>query len=1176
MKKNLSILLIFLAITNASAQTIELKNTVIDHENNPLPFAYVIGKSSNIATVTDADGKFNFYITSNQLDSTFVFSYLGFSPLKVTGHQIRQFEKGVQLQPAAVALEMVEIRPTKMETPKSLLKKINKNLEKNYPTDLYRLEGYYREALREKDEFIRYADAAVEVELKGYQSKKFKWKDYYRSNSRDIASLSNVSAVGCERLHRYHFQTRSLASDKAKIINSRASIDNGKEDVGANIEAGPLGLLIKDELKYRSTFLDKKKYEHYDYSIHEINVPKHGWVFQLKFKTNLDTAIIRAYQKLALSKNRSRKELFKAYKQIRGKKSLEGELWVNREDFAIVHLEYRVPKNHKEFLCTCGPMTINHFDFQVAIDYDLKDGKYIPTYFQHQDEFIYKDTNRNEIIPYLANSEFYLTDQTYDTESTIKATELFANLDANQLFDYPLEYDKKFWKAYHEKYPWSVIPDSLFQSISKDTSLEAQFTLKNLRDTSLKPPIAVKKEHITKIHDYVLKDDYAWLKQVKNPKANREIINYLKAENKYTDNYFIPLKKSQRHLYQEMLRRIDQTTESLPSRIDDYYYSVQYLEDKEYPIYRRKKEGEKEWTVILDVNKLAEGKDYYSIGGLSVNPSQDICAAFVNTDGSDKSILKFRSFESNTFLSDSLENAGGLVWLNDSSFLYVVQEKKTNRTYQIRHHQLFESQSNDKVIFEENDSKFSIGISKSRSKKFIYLGSNSKTSNEIYFMSVESDSLKFQLITPKEEDIFYSVVDDSSTFYIASNKYRENYDIRTASIGSSSSSEWKKFYTPKKEAILENYLILKDHIILIESEMMENKLLVMNRADKSLEKIKFDDDYFNVGLTNNDVKIQDSITYVYSTMKDPSKIYRMSLETQEKRLLKVDTVKYLPNRRWIKQDLVFAEAEDGTKIPITLLYWKYEKNNKSKFRKTYMMAYGSYGSDNRPGFNSTLFSLVNRGFIVAIAHVRGGGELGKKWHDGGKMMNKKNTFTDFITCTEYLIEKGLAQKGNIIAQGGSAGGLLMGAIANMRPDLYHTIILNVPFVDVINTMLDDKLPLTTVEYLEWGNPNYKPHFDYIRSYSPYDNVKAQDYPNLLFFTGLNDNRVGYWEPAKMVAKLRAHKTDDNLLLLKTNMNAGHGGGSGRFAGLEELAYKYALIFDLLSQDFNEMLDKEDE
>lgn len=1176
MKRFLLITILFSIFLQLNAQSIQLKNTVIDHENNPLPFAYVIGKSTNIATVTNADGEFSFYLSTDQLDSIFVFSYLGFSPLQITGYDIQKAQNGIQLKPSAVALDMVEIRPTKMETPKSLLKKIQKNLERNYPTDLYRLNGYYREALREKDEFIRYADAAVEVELHPYQSKKYKWRDYYKANSNDITSLSNISGSGCERLHRYHFHTRSLVNDKAKIINSRASIDNGKEDVTANIEAGPIGLMVKDELKYKTTFLDKKKYEHYDYSIHEINVPKHGWVFQLKFKTNLDTAVIGAYQRQALSKNRNRKALMKAMKQIRGKKSLEGEIWVNRDDFAIVHLEYRVPKNHKAFLCTCGPMTINHFDFQVAIDYEKKADKYIPTYFQHQDEFIYKDTNRNELIPYLANSEFYLTGYELNTKSNIKSTELFANLDANQLFDYPLEYDREFWENYHQKYPWSKVPDSVFESISKDTSLEAQFTLKNLRDTSLKPPIAKKKAHITQIHDYTLVDNYAWLKQVKNPKANREIIDYLKAENKYTDNYFVPLKKSQRHLYKELLSRIDQTYESLPNRIEHYYYSVQYLEDKEYPLYRRKKEGEKEWTIILDVNQLAEGKDYYAISGLSVNPTQDVCALFINTDGSDKAILKFRNIEEQVFLEDSLENAGSVIWLNDSSFLYAVQDKKTNRTYQIKHHQLYDSQDNDKVVFEEKDSRFSIGLGKSRSKKYIYLGSNSKTSNEIYFMPTDSDSLTFQLITPRENDVFYSVTDDSNQFYIVSNKFRQNYDIRTARIGSSEHSEWKAFYTPRKESILENYLILENHIVLIESEMMENKMLLMDRADQSIEKVKFKSDYFSIGLTNNDVKMQDSVTYSYATMKEPAKVYRMSLETKETRLLKVDTVKYLPNERWITQDLVFVEAEDGTKIPMTLLYWKYQKNNKTKFRKTYMMAYGSYGSDNSPSFNSTLFSLVNRGFIVAIPHVRGGGELGKKWHDGGKMMNKKNTFTDFIACTEYLIEKGFAKKGNIVAQGGSAGGLLMGAIANMRPDLYHTIILDVPFVDVINTMLDDKLPLTTIEYLEWGNPNYKPHFDYIKSYSPYDNVKAQDYPNLLFFTGLNDNRVGYWEPAKMVAKLRSMKTDQNLILLKTNMNAGHGGGSGRFSGLEELAYKYALIFDLLSQDFTEMLDEEEE
>lgn len=1170
MKSSLTLLFLLFSALVSSGQNIRLENKVIDHEGNPLPFAYIIGKSTSNSTVSDANGRFSFLIQPSHLDSNFIFSYLGFKPLTLNGRAIQKASKGIQLHPSAIAIDLVEIKPTKMESVESLLRKIRKNIANNYPSNYYRLKGYYREALREKGEFVRYADASVELELHPYENKKYKWKDYYQPNARDLALLSNISAVGCERLHRYHFHTQNLKTERARIINSRASIDNGKTEVKANIEGGPISIFLKDELKYKSSFLNKKNLDYFDFTIQEIKVPHHGWVFQLKFQTKLDTSDIIAYQNTL--KTGSKKEKKKAYRKIKGFKGLEGVIWVNKQDFAILHLDYRIPKNHKEFMCTCGPMTINHFDFHVVLDYEKRDGKYLPVYIQHQDEFIVKDTNKNEVIPYLANSEFYLTNQNYNITPEIKPTEAFANMDANQLFDYPLDYDADFWKMYHSTFLWSKVPDSLAKSISKDTALEAQYKLKNRRDTSLKPPIAAKKPVETNLHGHRLIDDYAWMKDVKNPKGNEAVINYLKAENRYTENYFIPLRKNQRNLYKELLSRIDQTYESLPTRIDEYYYSSQYLEEKEYPIYRRKKLGAAEWEVILDVNELAEDLPYYKASGLIVNPSQDIMAVYENTDGSDKSLLKFRQIEKGIFLNDSLSDAADLVWLTDSTFLYTVQEKKTNRIHQVKYHQLFQPQSQDSIIFEEKDFMSNLILNKSRSKQYIYLTSSSKISNEIRFMKVDSDSLKFNLIAPKETEIFYDVYDEGDNFFIFSNRYRENFELRIASTNNYAPKNWKPYYSPKKEVILQDYLLFPKHLVVIESDVMKPRFRIMNRESKEIVELPFEEDVFLVNLTNNDIAMTDSVTYSYQSMKEPRKVYRMDLSTQEKRVIKEDTFKYIPNNRWIVQKRVFSEAEDGTKIPITLLYRKYEKNRKTELKKTYLTAYGSYGNDNSPGFNANLFSLVNRGFIVAIAHVRGGGELGKKWHDEGKMMDKKNTFTDFISCTEYLIDKGYAIKGNIVASGGSAGGLLMGAVANMRPDLYHTIILDVPFVDVTNTMLDDQLPLTTLEYVEWGNPQIKEEFEYIQSYSPYNNVATQDYPNLLFFTAINDNRVGYWEPAKMVAKLRAHKTDDNLLLLKINLNAGHGGGSGRFSGLEELAYKYALIFELLSEDFIEKLE----
>lgn len=1169
MKTALLLLSVFLSASIA-AQNIRIENTVYDEKGDPLPFAYVVGRSIGVATVSNEEGNFSISIQKNQLDSTLLFSFLGYQVKKLKASEIQASKGGIQLEPTSVKIKMVEVKPTKMETVKSLLKKIRRNLEDNYPDESYGLHGYYRESLREKGEFIRYTDAAVKLELSGYQKKKYKWKDYYKEKSYDLRSLSS-NLSGCERLHRYHFHDKSLKEERALIVNSRASVDNGVSDVKANIEAGPLGLFTKDELKYKSTFLASKSIDSYNFKLKEINIPEYGWLYQLRFSSKLDTSEILHYRRLL--KDKKFKPARKFWKKIKDKKNLEGEIWVRKDNFAVIHLEYWVPKNFKPLFCTCKPMTVNHFDFKVSIDYEEKDDKYIPTYLKHEDEFLYEDTLEQEVIPFLATSEFYLTDHEFNIEPQIKRIDAFGNLNSNQLFDYPLEYDSTFWAHFHQEKPWSKVPDSLVESISKDTALEAQFYMKHIRDDSLKPPAAKKIPHSTSIHDYTLNDPYAWLKDTKNPKANKAVMDYLKAENAYTDNYFIPLRESQRNLYKEMLSRIDQTYESMPVRNEDYYYSVQYLEDKEYPIYRRKKKEDKEWEILFDVNKLAEDYPFYNLGGISPNPSQNTIAYYENTTGSDLSTLKFKQIKEDKILSDSLTQVAGLVWLTDSTFLYTVQEKQTNRTHQIKHHTLFQDQKNDTVVFEEKNPLFGIAISKSRSKKYIFLSSDGKEGNEVYFLPTNSDSLTFQLIEARVKNVHYSLYDEGDQFYIHSNRYREDFDLRVCQIEDCGAKKWKPFYQPEKEGILQDFLLFPKHVVFIESDRMEEKLLVMNRATKEIEEVEFDEDVYSVYLSYNDKKETDSVTFGYESMKTPSTVIRMDLSNLEKRKIRQDTVKNFRVSKWIKQRRVFAKARDGEEIPITLLYWKYLKNNKNELKRTYLTAYGSYGSSSGVGFNSTLYSLVQRGFIVAIAHVRGGGELGLKWYEDGKLLNKKNTFTDFIDCTEYLIDKGYAVKGNIVASGGSAGGLLMGAVANMRPELYNTIILNVPFVDVLNTMMDENLPLTTGEYLEWGNPNEKKYFDYIRSYSPYENVKAQEYPNMLFFTGINDQRVGYWEPAKMVSKLRANKTDDNLILLKTDLSSGHGGGSGRFAGLEQLAYKYALIFDLLKQDFLEKLDQ---
>ncbi len=814
-------------------------------------------------------------------------------------------------------------------------------------------------------------------------------------------------------------------------------------------------------------------------------------------------------------------------------------------------------------------MNYKHFDYKLNIEYQKIGHKYYLKYLRHEDEFILNDTITNNTTPYYAVSQFWVDKVKTEQVVPFRLTDVFANVFTNQLFDLPLEYNSGFWESYTKNNPIAIIPDSIRKDMEGKTPLEKQFTDKHKRDDSLHAPVAKVIPAKTTVHKTTLVDDYAWLKQPLNPLQNPDIKAYLEAENNYMDNYFIPLRKSQRELFSELTSQVDKEDESIPYERDGYWYQTKWTEEDEYPIHLRRKEGVDTWDTLMNVNVLAEGKDYYSAGGINVSPNTKLLLYHENTTGSDKSIIKFNNITLNQLLNDSILNASNILWLNDHQLLYTIQEPKTNRVYQLKLHELNTPSENDSLLFQENDVRFQLSISKSKSKQYIYLKVSSSITNEIHFMNLEAIDKGFHLINPREGTHIYSVTDYNKEFYIFSNKESEDFAIFKCNESAYSIADWKKFLEPKKGSRLIDFVMFDDYIVIGESEKMVNQLKIIDKKTGKSHYLKVKEDIYLISSASNPKFNSDTLSYSITSMKTPSETWNYNMNTREQRLVKKQEVNNYYKSRWIKNELVWAKAKDGTMIPITLLYRPYDINKKNTYKRMFMTSYGSYGTGSESAFNSTIYSLINRGFVYAIAHVRGGGELGQAWHDGGKMLNKKNTFTDFIDCAEFLIAEGYAQKGNIVAEGASAGGLLMGSIVNMRPDLFKLVILDVPFVDVINTMLDEKLPLTTIEYEEWGNPNKKKAFEYILSYSPYDNVKAQDYPNMLFTTGVNDTRVGYWEPAKMVAKLRKLKTDDNLLFLKTNLYAGHGGGSGRFDVFKELAYKYAIIFDIFSKDILE-------
>ncbi len=1157
------LLLNLLVISSAFSQTpIRLKGKVVDGSSKaPLSFSYVTLDGFALGTVTNGDGDFVLNIPAAQADKNIVFSYLGYV------RQVHSISALKSMDPLIIGMEQdvaqikeVVIKPDKSLSPKQVMKRVIKNIPLNYAQEPAMLEGYYRETIAENGAFIVYADAAVQVHYAPYQEDPYKWRDYMVEAQYSISSLSNSNMFSGRSLHRSHFYHQTMNQDQARVIDSRSSMNLTKTDMYANIEGGPMGIFSKDYLKYKAAFFADSKFKKFEYELGEVLMEGIGYVYVLSFRT--------ALTKELMEKLEEKGKLRPYYKASRNK-VLQGKIYIDKECFAVLKFESSVPSEFKQYFCSYTTMNYKHFDYKLNIEYQKIGDTYHLKYLRHEDEFILNDTITNDITPYYAVSQFWVDQVKTDSVQKFPMTEVFANVETNQLFDLPLEYNAEFWEEYSAKYPVAMIPDSIRKDMEGKMPLEQQFADKHKRNDSLPAPVAKKIPAETKVHKTTLVDNYAWMKQPKDPLRNPDIKAYLVAENEYTDNYFIPLRKNQRELFQELTSRLNKEDESIPYERDGYWYQTKWTEEDEYPIYLRRKDGTETWDTLMNVNVLAKDKDYYSAGGITVSPNTKLMLYYENTTGSDKATVKFKNIETGAALKDSLIDVSGMVWLNDHQLLYTVQEPKTNRTYQLKLHDLNTPQKSDSLLFQENDPRFQVSISKSKSKEYIYMGVGSSNTNEVHFMNLNAVEQGFHLMAPREGRHKYSVSDYKNEFYITSNKESVDFEVFKCDESAYAKEDWQSFLKPNKNTRLAGFVVFDDFFVLGESENMENRMKIIDKESGKSHYLNIKGDLQMVSIGYNPKFDTDTLQYTVTSMKDPSEVWNYNMRTKEQRLVKKEVVKNHFTGRWIKHERVWAEARDGTMIPITLLYRRWDANKNNKYKRMFMTSYGSYGAGSESGFNSTVYSLINRGFVYAIAHVRGGGELGQKWHDGGKMMNKRNTFTDFIDCAEFLIEEGYARKGNIVAQGGSAGGLLMGGIVNMRPDLFKLVILDVPFVDVINTMLDDKLPLTTIEYEEWGNPHDKKAFEYMLSYSPYENVSAMDYPHMLFTTGVNDTRVGYWEPAKMVAKLRDIKTDDNLILLKTNLSAGHGGGSGRYDSYKELAYQYAVIFDIFAKDILE-------
>ncbi len=671
------------------------------------------------------------------------------------------------------------------------------------------------------------------------------------------------------------------------------------------------------------------------------------------------------------------------------------------------------------------------------------------------------------------------------------------------------------------------------------------------------PPAARTVPRIDTLHGEIRVDPYYWLRD--DTRSAPEVIDYLEAENRYTDSSMRHTVALQKTLYREMVGRIKETDLSVPEYVDGAWYYTRTVKGQQYSIFCRRPGSLKApEQVLLDENALAGSRRYSRVGLRQVSPDGNILAYTWDTTGGEWYTLMLKDLRTGRLLPDRIDSVNYEVeWAGDNRTLFYGRDDAAHRAFRVHRHQLGGS-GPDAVVYEDPDPLFNVELTKSKDRAYLFINAESFTSSDTRYLPVDQAGGEWRLLLPRARDVVYSVEHHAGDFLIRTNDGAINFKLVRAPVANPSRPNWTEVVPARDSVLLEDLDVFRSHAALYERGNAVRRIRVLDFQNGTSYEVDFPEEISTFERATNPEYDTDVVRFTYTSPITPPSVYDFDMKRKTRALKKrTEVPRYQPSR--YATERTWAVAGDGTRVPVSLLYRKPLAKDGS--RPMMLYAYGSYGASTDPWFNPNIFSLVDRGFVYAIAHIRGGQEMGRAWYDDGKMLRKKNTFTDFTATAEHLIQAGYTASDRLAIRGGSAGGLLMGAVTNMRPDLFRAVVADVPFVDVINTMLDASIPLTTQEWQQWGNPSREPDYSYMKSYSPYDNVAARAYPAILVTAGLNDPRVGYWEPAKWVARLRAAKTDTTTLLLKTNMGAGHGGSSGRYDYLEEMAFRYAFILD---------------
>jgi oligopeptidase B len=675
------------------------------------------------------------------------------------------------------------------------------------------------------------------------------------------------------------------------------------------------------------------------------------------------------------------------------------------------------------------------------------------------------------------------------------------------------------------------------------------------------PPVAARRPYEITTHDHTRVDDYYWLREKENP----EVIAYLEAENAYTTAMLKETEPLQETLYKEMVGRIQETDQTVPVRKDDHYYYTRTEEGKQYPIYcRRHGSLDAPEEILLDLNQLAEGHAYLRMGIFRVSPDHRLLAYSLDTTGAEQYLISFKRLDDGELLPDQIANTSySGEWAADSTTFFYTTKDAAMRDYQVWRHRLGGDSSADEKVYEDLDERFWVHLDRSKDRRYLFVRSESKETGEQHFLLTGEPYSSFTLLSPRVEGVRYQAEHREGTFFIVTNDAAKNFRIMTAPADAPARANWAEFLAHRDAVKIDDIDLFARYLAVYERENGLRTLRIVDLESGEHHYVNFPEPVYTYATDENPEFPSEVLRFTYTSLTTPGSVFDYHMATRERELRKQQPVLGGFDRENYKTERIFATAEDGTQVPISLVYRKDCFHGEPV--RCLLYGYGSYGFSVDPAFDSNRISLLDRGIIFAIAHIRGGQEMGRVWYDQGKFLQKRNTFTDFIACARHLIAEGYTTPGQLAIFGGSAGGLLIGAVLNMAPELFHAAVAAVPFVDVVTSMLDETIPLTVPEFEEWGNPKEPKYYEYMRSYSPYDNVTAQEYPHLLITAGLNDPRVQYWEPAKWTALLRARRSGDNLLLLKTEMGAGHAGPSGRYDFLKERALHFAFLLHALER-----------